>query len=244
MLPRTAWHNPPLRKPISDLGAPLLFVSQASATCAQEISQSQFHRMIPSGQFLVNANGIICGWNWMQTAPTVDNTDLSLIKCSESGSAEEPAMFRCRPISRPIRPSTPAMPPATDGRQCLAGFPDHHQLPMTAKAAFAHHVVVCPDRHQSMGLLHSQFTPATHQPLHAQSVGEGTLNFNSDGSRRMSRRSPATGDIAITMPWSATSGLSFPNHQLNMGRGQHQGVTNFRQLGVNGQTVNGSPFGA
>jgi flagellar hook protein FlgE len=78
-------------------------------------------------------------------------------------------------------------------------------------------------------------------------VGEGTLNFNSDGSlANVNGANPASGDISITMPWSATSGLSAQTINFNMGTvGSTNGVTQFSaNSAVSGQTVNGSPFGS
>jgi flagellar hook protein FlgE len=73
------------------------------------------------------------------------------------------------------------------------------------------------------------------------------LNFNSDGSlANVNGAATPTGNIAITMPWSATSGLSAQTINFNMGTvGSTNGVTQFSaNSAVSGQTVNGSPFGS
>lgn len=78
-------------------------------------------------------------------------------------------------------------------------------------------------------------------------IAEGTMSFNSDGSlaNADTTASPATGTIALTIPWSAGSGLQPQTINLNMGTvGATNGITQFASASaVSGTTVNGSPFG-
>jgi flagellar hook protein FlgE len=80
----------------------------------------------------------------------------------------------------------------------------------------------------------------------ANPVATGTLSFNSDGSlANVNGASPASGSFAMTIPWSASSGLSPQTINVNMGTiGQTNGVTQFNtSSGGNQPTVDGSPYG-
>lgn len=61
-------------------------------------------------------------------------------------------------------------------------------------------------------------------------IYEGTMSFNSDGTLANANdsASPATGDISLTIPWSASSGLSSQTVTINMGTvGSSNGMTQF-----------------
>ena len=61
-------------------------------------------------------------------------------------------------------------------------------------------------------------------------IAEGTMSFNTDGTLATADTSAAapTGSVAITIPWSASSGLASQTVSLNMGTvGSSDGVTQF-----------------
>ena len=81
----------------------------------------------------------------------------------------------------------------------------------------------------------------------ANPISAGTLSFNADGSlANVNGASPASGSIAVVMPWSASSGLAAQTINFNLGTvGTTNGITQFAaNSAVSGQTVNGSPFGS
>src|SRR5208337_3470638 len=61
-------------------------------------------------------------------------------------------------------------------------------------------------------------------------ISSGTMTFNTDGSlaNANSPTAPATGTISVSIPWSASSGLSAQTLSVNMGTvGSSNGVTQF-----------------
>lgn len=81
----------------------------------------------------------------------------------------------------------------------------------------------------------------------ANPINKGTVTFNSDGSlANINGASPASGNISVSVPWSAASGLAAQTITFNMGTvGTTNGMTQFAaNSAVSGQTVNGSPFGS
>jgi len=78
-------------------------------------------------------------------------------------------------------------------------------------------------------------------------VGSGTVSFNSDGSLAdVNNASPASGNAALAINWSGTSGLTSPqNITINMGTvGSTNGITQFSSPSVvNGSSVDGALFG-
>jgi flagellar hook protein FlgE len=61
-------------------------------------------------------------------------------------------------------------------------------------------------------------------------IAEGTMTFNSDGTLANANTSatPPTGNISVTIPWSASSGLSPQTLTVNMGTvGSSNGITQF-----------------
>jgi len=78
----------------------------------------------------------------------------------------------------------------------------------------------------------------------ANPINEGTLSFNSDGS--LANVNGAGGSFAMTIPWSATSGLLPQTVNVNLGTvGSTNGLTQFAAASeVSGQTVDGSSFGS
>lgn len=82
----------------------------------------------------------------------------------------------------------------------------------------------------------------------ANPIATGTMTFNSDGTlaNANSPASPATGNISVSIPWSASSGLSAQTISFNMGTvGSSNGVTQFDSpSALTGSTVNGALFGS
>ena len=78
-------------------------------------------------------------------------------------------------------------------------------------------------------------------------IAEGTMSFNSDGSLATANTSSATptGNISMTIPWSASSGLTAQTININMGTvGGTNGTTQFDTAsGGNTPTVDGLPYG-
>ncbi len=79
-------------------------------------------------------------------------------------------------------------------------------------------------------------------------IAEGTMSFNSDGTLANADTSSATptGSVNITIPWSASSGLSSQTVSLNMGTvGSSNGVTQFDSAStMTNSTVDGALFGS
>ncbi|HEY5338454.1 MAG TPA: flagellar hook protein FlgE [Rhizomicrobium sp.] len=79
-------------------------------------------------------------------------------------------------------------------------------------------------------------------------IATGTMSFNSDGTLANADTSAATptGSINITIPWSASSGLSSQTVALNMGTvGSSNGVTQFDSAStMTNSTVDGALFGS
>ncbi|HEU4548740.1 MAG TPA: flagellar hook protein FlgE [Rhizomicrobium sp.] len=80
------------------------------------------------------------------------------------------------------------------------------------------------------------------------SLYSGTMSFNSDSSLANADTAitPATGTIALTIPWSASTGLAPQTISINLGSvGGTGGVTQYDSTSImNASTVNGSPFGS
>lgn len=79
-------------------------------------------------------------------------------------------------------------------------------------------------------------------------IATGTMTFNTDGTlaNANSPASPATGNVAVTIPWSAASGLSAQTLTVNMGTiGSSNGVTQFDSAStLTNSTVDGALFGS
>jgi flagellar hook protein FlgE len=88
----------------------------------------------------------------------------------------------------------------------------------------------------------ANIAPATNPIL------SGTMTFNSDGSLANANApaTPATGTVALTIPWNATSGLAAQTINFNMGTvGSTNGVTQFDSPSVqNNSNVDGALFGS
>jgi flagellar hook protein FlgE len=76
----------------------------------------------------------------------------------------------------------------------------------------------------------------------------GTMKFNSDGSlaNADTATTPATGNIALTIPWSATTGLQPQAINIALGTVNGTGgVTQYDSTSImNASSVDGSPFGS
>ena len=79
-------------------------------------------------------------------------------------------------------------------------------------------------------------------------IAHGTMSFNADGSLANANTASATptGNIAITIPWSAASGLSSQTVSFNMGTvGGTNGFTQFDNTSaLTNSTVDGAVFGS
>ena len=84
---------------------------------------------------------------------------------------------------------------------------------------------------------------STSGPLYS-----GTMKFNSDGSlaNADTATTPASGNIALTIPWSATTGLQPQAINIALGTvGGTGGVTQYDSTSImNASSVDGSPFGS
>jgi flagellar hook protein FlgE len=81
----------------------------------------------------------------------------------------------------------------------------------------------------------------------ANPIATGTMSFNSDGTLANADTSgPATGNISVTIPWAAASGLSAQTLTVNMGTpGTASGFTQFDAPStLASSTVDGAPFGS
>jgi flagellar hook protein FlgE len=78
-------------------------------------------------------------------------------------------------------------------------------------------------------------------------LSHGTISFNSDGTlNNVNGASPASGNISMTIPWSAASGLTSQALTVNLGTvSGTNGLTQYDTASeLNGSTVDGSAFGS
>jgi flagellar hook protein FlgE len=79
-------------------------------------------------------------------------------------------------------------------------------------------------------------------------IAEGTMTFNTDGTlaNADASASPATGNVSITIPWSASSGLASQTLSVNMGTvGSSNGMTQFDSPStLTNATPNGASVGS
>lgn len=78
-------------------------------------------------------------------------------------------------------------------------------------------------------------------------LSQGTVTFNSDGTlKNVNGASPASGNIAMTVPWSASSGLA--SQALSVNLGTVTGTSGLTQYDtpseLSGSTTDGSAFGS
>jgi flagellar hook protein FlgE len=77
-------------------------------------------------------------------------------------------------------------------------------------------------------------------------IAHGTVSFNSDGTlANVNGQSPASGNVSLTIPWSASSGLASQSVSLNLGTvGSTSGLSQYDTAStLNGSKVDGSAFG-
>ncbi|HTW33496.1 MAG TPA: flagellar hook protein FlgE [Rhizomicrobium sp.] len=77
-------------------------------------------------------------------------------------------------------------------------------------------------------------------------ISEGTMTFNSDGTlANINGASPASGDLSLTIPWSASSGLASQTITVDMGTvGSSNGMTQFDSAStLTAATPNGASVG-
>jgi flagellar hook protein FlgE len=78
-------------------------------------------------------------------------------------------------------------------------------------------------------------------------IAQGTMTFNSDGTlANVNGASPASGNLSVTIPWSASSGLSAQALTVNMGTvGSSNGMTQFDSPStLTNATPNGASVGS
>jgi flagellar hook protein FlgE len=78
-------------------------------------------------------------------------------------------------------------------------------------------------------------------------LGQGTIAFNTDGTlKNVNGASPASGNLSLTIPWSASSGLASQTLAVNLGTvGGTSGLTQYdTPSSLNGSTTDGSAFGS
>ena len=78
-------------------------------------------------------------------------------------------------------------------------------------------------------------------------ISTGTVSFNADGSlANVNGASPASGNLSLTIPWAASTGLASQNVAVNLGTvGSTSGLTQFDTASsLNGTTSDGSTFGS
>jgi len=79
-------------------------------------------------------------------------------------------------------------------------------------------------------------------------IATGTMSFNTDGTlaNADTTATPPTGNISVSIPWSAASGLSSQTLSVNMGTvGSSNGITQFDSAStLSGSTVDGALFGS
>jgi flagellar hook protein FlgE len=78
-------------------------------------------------------------------------------------------------------------------------------------------------------------------------LSQGTITFNSDGTlNNVNGAGPASGNLSLTIPWAAASGLSAQTLNVNLGTvGGTSGLTQYdAPSALNGSTVDGSAFGS
>lgn len=221
----------------------------ASATGSQEFTQVGNFTADAKGN-LVNANGnYLLGWKLdVNGNPPSNNTDLSLINVSGiTGSAQ-----------------------ATSNVSLQANLQANSTIDASYNPGDMTAGNVSPDFQTTINTYDSQggiqpvtlsfVQTGTNQWAYeinyagnagnlssANPISEGTMTFNADGSlANLNGASPATGDLSVTIPWSASSGLAAQTINFNLGTvGSTSGMTQFAaNSAVSGKTVNGSPFGS
>jgi flagellar hook protein FlgE len=78
-------------------------------------------------------------------------------------------------------------------------------------------------------------------------IGNGNITFNSDGTlKNVNGASPASGNVSLTIPWSASSGLASQTLAVNLGTiSGTSGLTQYdTPSALNGSTTDGSAFGS
>jgi flagellar hook protein FlgE len=78
-------------------------------------------------------------------------------------------------------------------------------------------------------------------------LSQGTVTFNTDGTlKNVNGAAPASGNISLTIPFSAASGLASQALSVNLGTvGGTSGLTQYdTPSSLNGSTADGSPFGS
>jgi flagellar hook protein FlgE len=235
---------------LSISGAGFFIVSPtASATGAQEFTQVGNFTADSKGN-LVNANGnYLLGWKLDANGnPPSNNTDLSLINVSGiTGSAEETSNVSLQANLQ----STSTVDASYAAGDMTAGLasPDFQ----TTINAYDSQGGIQPI---TLSFVETGSNTWAYEAAYAGNasnlsspnpIAEGTLNFNSDGSlANVDGAATPTGTFAMTIPWSASSGLAAQTINVNLGTvGSTNGVTQFSaNSAVSGQTVNGSPFGS
>lgn len=220
-----------------------------SATGAQHYTQVGNFTANAQGD-LVNANGqYLLGWKLDANGnPPSNNTDLSLINVSGiTGSAQATSNVSLQANLQANSTTDPGYAPGDMTAGNVA--PDFQ----TTINAYDSQGGIQPITLSFVQTGTNQWAYEINYAGNASNlsspnpIGQGTLSFNSDGSLAdVNGASPASGNVAVTIPWSATSGLSAQTVTFNLGTvGTTNGITQFAaNSAVSGQNVNGSPFGS
>jgi flagellar hook protein FlgE len=235
---------------LSISGAGFFIVSPtASATGSQEYTQVGNFTADSKGN-LVNANGnYLLGWKLDANGnPPSNNTDLSLINVSGiTGSAEETSNVS---LQANLQANSTIDASYNPGDMTAGNVSPDFQTTINAydsEGGIQPITLSFVQTGTNQWAYEVNYAGDPNNLSSPNPVAEGSLNFNSDGSlATVDGASPASGNISVTMPWSATSGLSSQVINFNMGTvGSTNGVTQFSaNSAVSGQTVNGSPFGS
>jgi flagellar hook protein FlgE len=218
----------------------------ASATSGQEFSQVGNFSTDSKGN-LVNANGqYLLGWKLDSAGnPPSSNTDLSLINVSGiTGSAQATANVS---LQANLQANSTIDASYAAGDMTAGNVAPDFQ---TTTNVFDSQGGVQPvtlsfvQTSANTWAYEAAYAGNSSNLSSANPIAEGTLSFNSDGS--LANVNGSGGSFAMTIPWSATSGLQPQTVNVNLGTvGSTNGLTQFAAASeVSGQTVDGSSFGS
>ncbi len=220
-----------------------------SATGAQEYTQVGNFTANSNGD-LVNANGqYLLGWKLDANGkPPSNNTDLSLINVSGiTGSAEATSTVS---LDANLQANSTIDASYNPGDMTAGNVSPDFQTTINAydsQGGIQPLTLSFVQTGTNQWAYEINYAGDPNNLSSPNPIGEGTLNFNSDGSlANVNGASPASGNVSVTIPWSAASGLAAQTVTFNMGTvGSTNGMTQFAaNSAVSGQTINGSPFGS
>jgi flagellar hook protein FlgE len=220
-----------------------------NATGAQEYTQVGNFTADNNGD-LVNANGqFLLGWKLdLNGKPPSNNTDLSLINVSGiTGSAQATSTVS---LQANLQANSTIDAAYSAGDMTAGNVSPDFQTTLNAYDSLGGIQPITFSFVQTGTNSWAYEASYAGDPNNLSSpnpIAQGTLDFNSDGSlANVDGASPASGSLSMTIPWSASSGLSSQTVTVNLGTvGSTNGMTQFAaNSAVSGSTVNGSPFGS